>query len=179
MIFFGHLGITSGIVKGAETVLNKTRPGKNIRLDYHFVLVGSLLPDLIDKPLGMGLFRHTFHNSRLFGHTLLFAAAVAAVGWLFRRWKKDGRWLLLGIGSLIHLPLDSMWLFPVILFWPFLSRTFPVRPAGNWVTEDLQHLLSDPVTMGAECAGFIILAFLIVRAVRRGQFSDFIRNGKL
>ena len=179
MVFFGHLGITAGIVKGAETLWHKRCPGREIPVDYRFVLIGSLLPDLIDKPVGMVLFRHTFHNSRLFAHTLLFAAVLTAVGWGCRRGEKGRRALLMGIGCLIHLLLDSMWLFPKILFWPFLSPTFPVRPAGNWVAEDLRHLLTDPAAMGAEGAGLGILAFLIARAVCRKRLPEFFRRGRL
>ena len=41
-------------------------------LDYRFLLIGSLLPDLIDKPIGGIFFYQTFQNGRIFAHTLCF-----------------------------------------------------------------------------------------------------------
>lgn len=72
MIFFGHLGITTGIVNCCEKILHKDKGLKNkISIDYRFVMLGSILPDMIDKPIGAFLFRNTFHNSRIFAHTLI------------------------------------------------------------------------------------------------------------
>lgn len=46
MIFFGHLGLTGLAAKAVEKSLG------NIKIDYRVVFVGSILPDLIDKPIG-------------------------------------------------------------------------------------------------------------------------------
>jgi membrane-bound metal-dependent hydrolase YbcI (DUF457 family) len=199
MIFFGHLGITTEAFKLYKNVFHKGKAKENnmLPIDYRVVLIGSILPDLIDKPIGAFLFRSTFHNSRIFAHTLLFAAVLLAIGGILLYKRKNNKVTLLGIFCLIHLVLDSMWLYPRIVFWPFIgdkvasigqtgwfkalisSRAFPARPEGNWVAEDIQHLLSDPFYLGAEIAGFIIIAFYFIRLIYRKELMAFIKHGKL
>ena len=43
-------------------------------------MVGALLPDIIDKPVGLFFLREAFGHGRLFSHTLLFPTLVALVG---------------------------------------------------------------------------------------------------
>jgi len=49
-------------------------------LDLRFLLMGSLLPDMIDRPIGMSFFRETFSNGRIFCHTLLLPVLVTVAG---------------------------------------------------------------------------------------------------
>ena len=101
MFIFGHPGITLGaavllngtLTKGApahpkeslDSSLNmrgaRDYPSGRMaswlaslanRIDIRVLLIGSLLPDIIDKPLGYLFFRETFSNVRIFSHTLLF-----------------------------------------------------------------------------------------------------------
>ena len=77
MLVLAHTGITlaSGVLTSKvihkECHLNKAswlalpRGG----IDYRVLLVGSLLPDIIDKPVGQVLFHDTFSNGRIFCHT--------------------------------------------------------------------------------------------------------------
>lgn len=179
MIFFSHLGLTTGIVKAGETAACSRRPMRSARIDYRYVLLGSILPDLIDKPLGMFLLRNVFHNSRLFGHTLLFSLALLAAGfWMWKRCRSN-KLLTLGGCCVIHLVCDSMWAYPSILFWPLLGLAFPARPDGNWVLQDFSFLLGNAFYLGAEAAGFGILLFLFVRAWRCGRLGAFWREGRL
>lgn len=180
MIFFGHLGITTGAFKVYESIINKNEDRESKPLiDYRIVLVGSILPDIIDKPIGAFLFRSTFHNSRIFGHTLLFSLILILIG-LFRLLKeRKNRILLLGISSSIHLILDSMWLYTKILFWPYYGWKFPERPEGNWLNNDIIRLITDPSYYLPETIGFIILAYYIIKTIRGKQFNNFIKQGKL
>ena len=50
------------------------------RMDIRFLLIGSLLPDIIDKPIGIYLFRETFSSARIFSHTLLFLMSLLQKG---------------------------------------------------------------------------------------------------
>ena len=94
-------------------------------IDYRFLLVGSLLPDIIDKPIGGILFFSVFQNSRIFAHTLLFSVLLIALG-VFVQSRLRRPWLLaLGFGSLGHLVLDEMWRYPETLLWPAYGWVFP------------------------------------------------------
>jgi len=39
---------------------------------YSFILIGALLPDLIDKPIGKIMLAESLSNGRLFAHSFLF-----------------------------------------------------------------------------------------------------------
>lgn len=107
MFLFGHAGITVGTIwlahKSALWVNSRRRepesPGQNANpasaasqanpslvkgvvpsLDYRLLLVGSMLPDIIDKPLGIYILGETLSSGYIFGHILLFAAVLAGVG---------------------------------------------------------------------------------------------------
>jgi hypothetical protein len=112
MFFFGHLGITLGIV-----VLGlyhfKIEPTRKL---YGAILLGSVLPDLIDKPIGEIMLADSLSNGRLVAHTLLFA--------LYRR-RSDLSGLALSGAVLLHLSEDQMWRIPETLFYPLFGLTFP------------------------------------------------------
>jgi len=142
MLLFAHLGLALLIA----------RPFK--RVDPAFLAVGSMLPDIIDKPLGFMLFG-TMNHGRIFAHTLLFLLVLAALAVSIR----DIRLVSLAAGVLIHLSLDFMWDSPVILLWPLLG-SFPL---ADYLDAEgyLQMLLlglRDPGVLVPECLG---LAYLI------------------
>lgn len=176
MIFFGHIGLTTGIVQGYEAAATKTA-GERPPIDYRLVMLGAMLPDIIDKPIGL-LFRSTFPNSRLFAHTLLFSILLLSMGLWRHRQKHKNAVLLLGASSFIHVVLDGMWDIPQTLFWPLYSWSFPPR-AGDWISESLEHFLHDPLLISSELTGFAILCFFFLRSARRNEFKSFIRAGKL
>jgi len=84
-----------------------------------FLALGSMLPDIIDKPLGLLAFG-TAEQGRTFGHTLLFLIVLATLA----VYLKNLRLASVSFGVLAHLVLDSMWKSPAILFWPLLGN-FP------------------------------------------------------
>ncbi|RMC96793.1 metal-dependent hydrolase [Clostridium autoethanogenum] len=160
MVFFGHLGPTTAVFKFYEKISKKET------IDYRVVLVGSILPDLIDKPIGAFLFRNTFHNSRIFGHTLLFSLLLLLIGIGRIKKNKGNRVFTLGISTSIHLILDSMQLYKGILFWPFLGFKFPERPEGNWDAEILQKLLQDTSYSKTVKDGFIIIMYFFIKLIK-------------
>jgi hypothetical protein len=107
-------------------------------IDYRFVAFGAILPDLIDKPLAWVLFRGTFNDSHLFGHTLLFSVSLIAAGLVLAR-RGELRLLLVGSGALMHLPLDPVIANVSTLFWPLLGWVFerrPLIPGGYMIALD-------------------------------------------
>jgi hypothetical protein len=98
--------------------------------------IGSILPDLIDKPLGHIILAGTVDYGRIYAHTGLFLLALIVVGLAYRKWK--GSWLLavLALGMMSHLLLDSMWELPVTLFYPALGD-FGMHYFPNYVEDSL------------------------------------------
>jgi Predicted membrane-bound metal-dependent hydrolase (DUF457). len=180
MIFFGHLGLTTGAVKVYESLFDeKKENNRKLPIDYRIVLVGAILPDIIDKPIGAFLFRSTFHNSRIFAHTLIFSLILLILGAVQCYKNNKNRILTLGISSLIHLILDSMWLYPSILFWPIYGFKFPERPEGDWVKSDLIRLISDPTYFLPELIGFAIIAYYFIKLVKERKLKNFIKSGMM
>ncbi|AFV22737.1 hypothetical protein Mpsy_0526 [Methanolobus psychrophilus R15] len=120
MLLFAHIGITLFLFYMAALAFPKIRP----HINYWYVIAGSMLPDIIDKTVGMILFADTFANGRIFAHALLFVVVLGAAGYYFYTRKGDSRVLTLAGASLIHQLLDSMWKTPVTFLWPLLGWEF-------------------------------------------------------
>ena len=69
MFLFGHIGVTLGVFFGLGIFI----PRLKTIIDPKYLVIGALLPDLIDKPLGRVIFASTIANGRIIGHTLLFS----------------------------------------------------------------------------------------------------------
>jgi hypothetical protein len=149
-------------------------------LDYRILIVGSLLPDLIDKPIGGIFFYTTFQNSRIFAHTLCFSVLLIALGlYILVRWRQ--LWLLtLGFGDLVHLILDQMWLYPRTLLWPAFGWNFPKSDTEGfigWLPEMIHALTTNASIYIPEIIGFVVLVWFAVRLIRHKQVYAFIRSG--
>lgn len=100
------------------------------------VVLASILPDLIDKPLAweFGVFR----SGHALGHSLLFAVVLAVAAGLLARARGDGRaGVAVGIGYLLHLVGDAApiyvrsgtWTVEHLL-WPVVVVKSTAPPAG-------------------------------------------------
>lgn len=116
MIFFGHVGITTALVKLIDDKVNPFEEN----IDYRFVMVGSILPDLIDKPLAILFLIGHAQSFRFLAHTLTFYTILIFLGILRFIIKSRTNILILGICSFIHTILDLSWVFPKIYLYPFL-----------------------------------------------------------
>jgi membrane-bound metal-dependent hydrolase YbcI (DUF457 family) len=199
MLFLAHTGITLGaaaIVAGLSTSRPARRSSQSIssRLGYPFritsqgltalgrlvdtrlLLIAALLPDIIDKPLGLLLLKETLNSGRIFGHTLLFVTFTAALGlYLYRR--RNRTWLLvLSFGTLMHLILDQMWLAPETLFWPFSGSGFEGSGTTDWLSGIFHTLVTNPGVYIAEVVGAVIIAWFLL--LQRGNIYALIRYGR-
>ena len=164
MYLLGHLGVGLGI---AWLLSAKGRTS----VDYRLVLFGAILPDLIDKPLGLLLGLDT----RLWGHTLVFLACVLAVSML-----PSVRVLLsVALGLASHLLADRIWEQPWVMLWPTLGATFPSD--GVNFLNILFVLVNDPIVLGGEVVGACILfAFARRHGIRTWSgLRSFLRSGEL
>lgn len=127
--------------------------------------IGSILPDLIDKPVGLLLFSETFGSGRIFGHTLLGAMLVLFIGILvYTRYRHIGLILLaLATGLYLHQVLDAMWLQPVTWYWPALGP-FTGHSRPDFFIDAFWRSITNPTEW---LAGGIILALLVIFSVPR------------
>lgn len=134
MLLFGHIGVTLGVFLGISQFLPQLRR----IVDPKYLIIGALLPDLVDKPSGRVIFASTFANGRIVGHTLVFALALLIIGLYLYDKRRDRKILSLATGTFFHLMEDQMWSHPLTLLWPLLGLYFP---KGNIDDTGLEYLL--------------------------------------
>lgn len=198
MLVFAHTGIPLGVAWLSQKLLDRARPttaraksGLGVVtdssdcpvdkgfawLDYRLLLLGSMLPDIIDKPVGVWLLRDTLSNGRVFGHTLLFALLLVAIGtYLYSRHRRRGL-LYISFGCIAHLCLDEMWLNLTTLLWPLYGSSFEKTDITHWLNKVLVSLGTEPSVYIPEIIGGLLLVALLTSAVRRHMLYRFITKG--
>lgn len=188
MLFFGHTGITLASALLIKKALGKdvSRVGKKIdffpapvfhRLDLRLILFGSLLPDILDKPLGMVFLRETIGNGRIFGHTLIFLAGISLAGVLLNRRSRKTWLLALAFGTATHLIFDQMWRNPHTLFWPVLGLAFEKKDLSQWLDVTVNSLFTNPADYIPELVGASILVWFFAGLIHRGRLLAFLKTG--
>lgn len=207
MLVFGHAGITLGtaalivgwlrnshLPKTERNILQESSENKLPEIentnrswfsllgryvDIRILFIGSLLPDIIDKPIGQIFFKEIFSNGRIFGHTLLFLLIITlAALYLYRYHNKT--WLLaLSFGTFLHLVCDQMWLSPKTLLWPVYGFTFERVDLTRWISDVLAGLLRDPAVYIPELVGLAILLWFTVELVRKRNLFNFVKYGQI
>ena len=124
MLLFGHIGVTFGVFFGLAFFIPQLRT----IIDPTYLVIGSLLPDLIDKPLGLVIFPSTIANGRMIAHTLLFSFTLFLIGLYLYDKSGDIKVLTLASCSIFHLMEDQMWASPRTLFWPLFGWHFHKNP---------------------------------------------------
>ena len=172
MFLFGHIGVTLGVFFGLGIFISRL---KTI-IDPKYLVIGALLPDLIDKPLGRVIFASTIANGRIIGHTLLFSLLILLIGLYVYEKRKDMRIISLTTGSLFHLVEDQMWKSPKTLFWPLFGLSFPKDYTENsgikYLIKELENSFtfhfsqsSIPEILGMGVIVVLTLHWLIKRSV--------------
>ncbi|HMK47224.1 MAG TPA: metal-dependent hydrolase, partial [Methanocella sp.] len=137
MIFFGHIGLTLLVVLALASLIKEN-------VDYRLVVVGSMLPDIIDKPIGHYLFYSTFENGRIFAHTMAFAILLTGVCIYVERRQLLAGARFIALASILHIIEDQMWNTRQTLFWPLLGWEFPKANLDNYFGNILDELIHDP-----------------------------------
>ncbi len=168
----GHMTVATGTVWIGSRLLGRssdtTKQLVN-QIDYRLVLLGGLLPDLIDKPLAW-FFLHDYvdGNGHVYGHTLLAALVVILPGLLLVVVRSDPRVVAMGIAMLSHLVVDPTNHSPENLLWPLLGTEFPQ------VT-----LLGLKMTILTESISALMLLAAGRYLYRVNKLHQFIRTGRL
>ena len=128
-----------------------------------YCAIGSLLPDIIDKPVGHIILDH-LSNGRIFFHSLTVCALVALLGvivWVV--WRHPG-FLFIAAGILSHQLADAMWTSPRSWYWPFLGR-FPPKYQPFYFEDMFSLEISSPSELLVVVLG-IILCICLMQAWR-------------
>lgn len=149
------------------------------RIDIRTLLVGSLLPDIIDKPVGQWLLTEYFSNGRIFGHTLIFLILITFWGLFFYRYYGKTWFLFLSFGTFMHLILDQMWHTPRTLLWPILGLKFERIDLTGWIEGIWHGLLTDPAIYIPELLGLFMLIWFLGILLHMHTFYAFVRYGRI
>jgi hypothetical protein len=134
-------------------------------IDYRLVMVGAVLPDVIDAPTGGRWLAHTL----LVSVTVLFGVMLATRGRrLLRR-----QLIAIPIGMLLHLVLDGMWTDRETFWWPAFGAQLPDAP--------LPSIDRGAVNILLELAGLAVLiwAWQRFQLSNRDYREKFLRRGRL
>ena len=177
----GKLGSSWGAVSNPADCAAENRAGVGSLttwLDYRFLFVGSILPDIIDKPLGTWLLRDALGNGRVFGHTLLFAVLLVVAGIYLCVSRRRLALLWLSFGCMAHLCLDQMWANQSTLLWPLYGWGFDKMDVSNWLETVLTSLTTEPSVYVPEIIGLLFLGAFFFNLVRLGKLYSFLRTGE-
>lgn len=151
----------------------------NPRVDYRIVAAASLLPDLIDKPIGLLIFRSRFSSGRVYAHTLLFNVALFCV-LFFIRGRLKRQLVLVPISSLLHIAEDAVWSKPQLFWWPLFGTQFPRQRLMDG-TLGFLNPANSPGALWQETVGLAVLIFMFAShgMLSRDGLRTFLRTGML
>ena len=160
MLVFGHIASATLPARWAMA-----------RADLRWVVFFALLADLIDKPLGLVIFRETLNNGRVYFHSLLVNLIITLVLVL---WRKP---LVYVLALWLHQLCDLMWMRPWVALWPF-TGTFGYRdlPLENWV-----YSVLNPYNLTTEAIGLAVTLWMVhrFRLYDRRRLRAWLRTGRL
>ena len=167
MLLFGHMGIGYKLSQLIKTKIKPSLKG---------ILIGSLLPDIIDKPLYFILVCVTgrqgeelgfINGTRTFAHTGLFFMIL----FILTFYKRNIFFICIVIGQFTHLLLDCLstyilWPdkfinFFIVFFWPLLGIRFPPTELKNFHDAEMYYL--NPFLIGFEVIGIVCLMPLLFK----------------
>jgi len=148
-------------------------------IDLRLLLIGSLLPDIIDKPVGQYFFRLTFNNGRIFCHTLLFLLLITVSGWYLYRRRRQAWLIILAFGTCMHVILDRMWQTPRNFLWPLYGPSFQKAELTDWLSNIFQLLFTEPEIYVPEAVGTLVLVWFAGTLLYRRKIFAFIWHGRV
>lgn len=187
MFILGHIGITIGIIYLLAYYIysrkKKENPSASFaeNIDFRVIIIAAMLPDIVDKIVGMIIFKEEISNGRLFTHSIVITGIFSIMLLVFVKIKSGHiiKSLFYISPVYIHLLLDRMWEEPATLLWPLLGTSFPRLDIE--ISDYFTILLSDSYILVSEVLGFLIILTLLVkyRLFIREQFFNFFKYGKL
>ena len=168
MLFLGHLVI--GLIAGF--ILYEMYHDQNAII---FCSLGSVLPDIVDKPLGHIVLTSVLDNGKIYFHSLIIFLLFFMTGILVWKYYRSHSFLYVALGIIIHQLVDLMWKRPVNWYYPFLGR-YQVEVHQNYVVQVIITELTSPT----EWIFFIgILVILLVAGIRIYQKKPAMFTGSL
>lgn len=130
------------------------------KVDVRFLLLGAILPDLIDLSVGTLILADRYSTGELWFHSLSAATLYMAIVLLAtRRGRRRRAWMAVGVGWLLHLLLDGMWVNQEVFLWPFFGWEISPGETPFWSLA-WERALADPWRWVREAVGLAYLVWL-------------------
>lgn len=154
MLFMGHLVI--GLIIGF--ILYEFFHDWTIIV---FVAIGSVLPDVVDKPLGYIIFGSTLDNGKIFFHGLIIVLLFFITGLIVWKLFKSHSFIFIAVGIFLHQLVDMMWRQPVNWYYPLLGP-YQVNAETDYFLNALNAELTS-VTEWIFVVALLAIAYLLYR----------------
>jgi hypothetical protein len=187
MFLLGHIGITVGIVYLLVSLWSSRKKTNSPLtpliedIDFRIVIIAAILPDIIDKTVGMIILRDEIANGRLFTHSIVVIGIISICSLIAVRIKRGHylKTLFYVLALTIHLILDSMWENTHTLFWPLFGTSFPRLDIE--ISDYFTIILTDPYVYVTEILGTLIIITLFIRhqLFIKIHLFRFLKDGKL
>jgi len=138
--------------------------------DYRLLIVGSLLPAVVDVGFG---------GARVL-HSVTFSVVLLAIVMICTRRRSAARRTLMGlpVGTLLHLVFTGAWTNAVVFWWPMAAVA-----SGDWGFDDAAHpvLARGLWNLPLELVGLGLCWWVVRRAdlADRARREEFIHTGRL
>lgn len=149
-------------------------------MDIRMLLLGSLLPDAIDKPPGM-LLSDSLSNGRTYTHTLILPGIFGSLAlFVYRRYSRTWYWPWRRVRE-----RTSFWIRCGSRRRYFSGRQHSlvfektVVNLSQWTQGMLDGLLGNPAVYVPELIGMVVMAWLLWDLLRRGKLATFLRRGQI
>lgn len=159
-----HIGLVLGALLGLAYFFKWNIASIDIRI----LIVGAMLPDIIDKPLAfIGL-----TAGRGYAHTFVFFAVTRILGLYYAKEE-----LPYGVAS--HLVLDGMWHNPAVMLWPVGGKT--VLSTHYDVAYYWNQLIESTYIQVTEVIGAVILLEIFIRysLYRKEHILGLLKKGRI
>ena len=168
-MLFWHMGVA--------TLLVYATLGRS-RIDYRFILLGAVAPDVIDGIADVRFYPGA--SGRGAAHSILAVVLVAMGVLLLTRGTTRLSLFGLPVGWLLHLVADGMWQAPLTFLWPAFGTGFSDTPREPYSWDLLSSPLDHLSTWGAELVGAAILVWFWLAFLRTSERRKrFLRDGLL
>ncbi len=141
------------------------------RADLRVVILLTLVADIIDKPLGLWIFKETINNGRVWFHSLSVNLLLTLLLVLARKP------LVYSLSLWLHQLCDRMWMRPWVALWPLTGR-FGYRDLDF---EDWVYGIFSPYNVVSDVLGLAVLVIFAwrYRLLRPSRFWAWARTGEL
>jgi hypothetical protein len=184
MFLFGHIGIALGIMYLLVRFFSSYQKPRGRpfieQLDFRVILIGSMIPDIVDKLLGMVIFKEEIANGRILTHSVIILGILSiSIVNLAQIKVKFSHLKFYILPPFLHLFLDQLWEHPRTLFWPLLGSDYTKLDIefGDYFT----ILLSEPFVYITETIGAAVIITLFIRhkLYLKANFRAYLKKGTL